>query len=88
MATSKTVSSVSESNKSNTNSNDTSYLVFGTSEGLLDNESYEIYSGKTKIEDIVDSIQSTWDGYPIKDLRVLKFKTSDLKSIKQTLELV
>jgi len=55
---------------------------------MLDNESYEIYSGKTKIENIVESIQSTWDGYPIKDLRVLKFKTSDLKSIKQTLELV
>lgn len=89
MATSKTVSSVSNSNKPNTNKESVSYLVFGTDVGQLDTECFIVIDKeKATVQDIVEQLNCDWDGYSIERIRVLPFKRSQLKSIKQTLELV
>jgi hypothetical protein len=89
MATSKTVSRVSNSNKPDTNKESVSYLVFGTDGGQLDAECYFVVDKeKATVQDIVNVVNNHWEGYPIEHIRVLPFKKSQLKSIKQTLELV
>jgi hypothetical protein len=89
MATSKTVSRVSNSNKSDTDKESVSYLVFGTDDGQLDTECYFVVDKeKATVQDIVEQVHCDWDGYSIERIRVLPFKKSQLKSIKQTLELV
>ena len=89
MATSKTVSSVSNSNKQNTNKESVSYLVFSTYENdSLDTESYIVIDKPMTLAEIVDKIHDQWAGYELEKLRILPFKMSQIKRIKQTLELV
>lgn len=89
MATSKTVSRVSNSNKPDTDKESVSYLVFGTDDGQLDTECYFVVNKeKATVQDIINEVHCDWEGYPIERIRVLPFKKSQLKSIKQTLELV
>jgi hypothetical protein len=63
--------------------------VFGTDSGKLDTECYFVVDKeKATVQDIVEQVHCDWDGYSIERIRVLPFKKSQLKSIKQTLELV
>lgn len=88
MATSKTVSSVSNSNKQDSNKESVSYLVFfSNDDGNLDESSYLICPTK---ENIFIQAQNDWD-IDLEDLdklRILPFKTSQFLRIKQTIELV
>ncbi len=89
MATSKTVSSVSNSNKQDSNKESVSYLVFGTSEnGNLDTDYYMVINKPMSLAEIVDKVYDEWDDYEIEKLRILPMKMSQIKRIKQTLELV
>ena len=89
MATSKTVSSVSNSDKQDTNKESVSYLVFGTYEnGNLDSECYMVINKPMTLAEIVDKVHGEWDGYELEKLRILPIKMSQIKRIKQTLELV
>lgn len=86
---SKTVSSVSNSNKQDSNKESVSYLVFGTYENSnLDNECYMVINKPMTLAEIVDKVHDEWDSYEIDKVRILPFKMSQLKRIKQTLELV
>lgn len=82
---------MSDSNKTDTNKESLSYLVlysYSTDEFSFDNDSY-IISDSQKIEDIVKLVQTEWDSdIEINHLAVIPFYRSQIKRIKQTLELV
>ena len=81
--------SVSNSNKQDTDKEGVSYLVFGTYEnGNLDGEIYMVINKPMTLAEIVDKVHDEWDGYEPEKLRILPFKMSQIKRIKQTLELV
>ena len=89
MATSKTVSSVSKSNKPNTNKSNHTYLVFTVDEnGIVESDTIWDYPSETTLESIVQDMRDSWDELDLKRVRVVKVKNTDIKSIKQTLELV
>ena len=80
---------MSNSNKQDTNKESVSYLVFGTYEnGNLDNECYMVINKPMTIAEIVSKVHAEWDNYEIDKVRILPFKLSQIKRIKQTLELV
>lgn len=79
---------MSKSNKPNTNTDSTAYLIMGSNSEGLDNESFLVFKGKLDLTAIVKLVESEWDNYPIDHIKVLPFKMSSIKSIKKTLELV
>lgn len=89
MATSKTVSSVSNSNKQDSNKESVSYLVFycnDANQKHLDGETYLVCNS---LEEIPKQLNSEWDRtVDDEEILVLPFYNSQLKRIKQTLELV
>lgn len=88
MATSKTVSSVSKSNKPNTNKVNFTYLVFTVDDqGIIENDMLWDFPGDMPLEKIVNDLHS-WDNADLKRVRVVKVKNIDIKSIKETVELV
>jgi len=89
MATSKTVSSVSKSNKPNTNQANFTYLSWVVkNDGSIDEDSLFDFPGNTSLQEIVRQINDQWDTMDLTRIRIIKVKNSDIKSIKQTLELV
>jgi hypothetical protein len=89
MATSKTVSSVSKSNKSNTNKSNYTYLVFSvTANGIIEDDMLWDYKGDTPLEKILQEMRESWDELDLKRVRIVKIKNSEIKGIKQTLELI
>ena len=89
MATSKTVSSVSKSNKPNTNKPSYTYLAWIVdTDGTIKEESLFDFEGTVPLQEIVRQIQEAWDSFNLAQVRIVKVKNTDIKSIKQTLELV
>jgi hypothetical protein len=89
MATSKTVSSVSKSNKPNTNKVSYTYLIFTVNaDGIIEEDMLWDYPGDMPLEKIVQDMHDSWDTMELNRVRVVKVKTIDIKSIKQTLELI
>ena len=82
MATSKTVPSVSNSNKQDSNKESVSYLVFGTnSDGTLDGECFIVIDKPMPLAEIVNKVQGEWDGYELEKLRILPIKMSQIKQV-------
>ncbi len=81
---------MSNSSKSNTNQESVSYLIlysFDANSEDFDYDSYLIVD--TKPEDIPKVVKETWDeSIPVENIRVIPFYKSQVKRIKQTLELV
>ncbi len=82
---------MSNRSKSNTNQESVSYLIFfsfSKDRADLDGNGYLI-TNTSDLKEIIEFVHQEWD-QTIKPehLRVLPFKKSDLKAIKQTLELV
>jgi len=89
MATSKTVPSVSTSNKSNTNKSNYTYLIFTVdANGIIEDDMLWDFAGDIPLEKILQDIRDSWDEVDLKRIRVVKTKNTDMKRIKQTLELV
>ena len=85
------MSSVSNSNKTDTNKESLSYLVlysYDTDTVNLDNDSYIICDSQD-IKEIITQVREDWNSdINIEKLIILPFYKSQLKRIKQTLELV
>ena len=77
------------SNKQNTDKESVSYLVFGTCEnGDLDEECFIVIKKPMSLNEIVNMVHNEWGNYELNKLRILPIKMSQMKSIKQTIELV
>ena len=89
MATSKTVSSVSNRDKQDNYKENISYLIFYCTDAKQKHLDGETYLVCEKLEDIPRKLNNEWDT-DIEDLEilVLPFYPSQLRRIKQTLELV
>ena len=89
MATSKTVSSVPKSTKSNTDKVNYTYLTWVVkSSGEIDEDSLFDFPGTTPLKEMIRQIDEAWDTMDLDRIRVVKVKNTDIKSIKQTLELI
>lgn len=90
MATSKTMPSVSTGNKPNTNKVNFTYLVLVTEKDCkdLDCEEYWVFDGKMTFKEILLEIGETWNNMDVERLRFIKVRNTDVKRVKQTLELV
>jgi hypothetical protein len=55
--------------------------------GITSDSLYD-YPGDVSLESIVKDMQESWDSFDLKNVRIVKVKNTDIKSIKQTLELV
>ena len=90
MATSKTVSSVSVSNKQNTDKESVSYLVaYKNSVGCIeDTEAFAVFNDVEDVYDLYKRIYNAFDTTDTDKFVVLEFYNAGLKTFKQTLELV
>lgn len=91
MATSKTVSSVSNSNKQNTNKESVSYLVAYKNETtgyIEDKEAFSVFNDVKSVNELYNHIYDTFDTTDMDQFVVLPFYNSEIKRFKQTLELV
>ena len=90
MATSKTVSSVSNSNKQNTNKESVSYLVaYKNQAGYIDDkESFSVFSEVTSVDELYNWVCDEFATNNINQFVVIPFYDSQIKCFKQTLELV
>ena len=92
MATSKTVPCVSDSFGPNPDTENLSYLImFSYNHGgtVLTNLDKESYLFADSIEEIMPLVHKEWNNdLEVKDIRVLPFYPSQIKCLKQTVELV
>ena len=91
MATSKTVSSVSNSNKQNTDKESVSYLVAykdQTTGHIEDNGGFAVFRNVKNINELSNLIYDEFDTTDLGLFVVLPFYNSQIKRFKQTLELV
>lgn len=90
MATSETVSSVSNSNKQNTNQESVSYLVaYKNPLGYIeDNAAFAVFDDVENVYDLYKRIYNAFDTTDTDQFVVLEFYNAGLKTFKQTLELV
>lgn len=89
MATSKTVSSVSKSNKPNTNKVNFTYLVYTVDEhGIVEEDMLWDFAGDMPLERIIQDIREQWDNADLTRVRVVKVRNTDIKRIKETVELI
>jgi hypothetical protein len=83
---------MSNSSKPDTNPESVSYLImFSYSHGgsILEDLDKDSYLFANSIEEVMPLVHAHWDhDIEFKDIRVLPFYPSQIKSIKQTLELV
>jgi len=83
------VPSVSTSNKPNTNKSNYTYLIFTVdANGIIEDDMLWDFAGDIPLEKILQDIRDSWDEVDLKRIRVVKTKNTDIKRIKQTLELV
>jgi len=89
MATSKTLPSVSKSNKPNTNKVNFTYLVFTVdANGIIEDDMLWDFAGDIPLEKIIQDLRDSWDNADLKRVRVIKVRNTDIKRIKETVELV
>jgi len=89
MATSKTVPSVSKGNKPNTNKANYTYLIYTVDEhGIVEEDMLWDFAGDITLERIIQDIREQWDNADLSRVRVVKVKNTDIKRIKETVELV
>lgn len=85
------MSRVSTSDKQDTNQESVSYLVlysYNEEGNNLDYDSY-IITDKTNVKEIIEVVLNDWNNdIEIEHLRIIPFYRSQIKRIKQTLELV
>jgi len=89
MATSKTLPSVSKSNKPNTNKVNFTYLVFTVdANGIIEDDMLWDFAGDIPLEKIIQDLRDSGDNADLKRARVIKVRNTDIKRIKETVELV